>query len=305
MDGKYLLEEKLQHGTKSQPVEILRFDTGPGTGNPEPYFVPRHWHSYVEILIFQKGSFTVELNLEDIVFREGEICFINSGELHQIHSNESESCHEVVLFDPQILKFAYTDEMQEVLLEPFVNQRDVLPNKIPLEHTMYTELYEELNELIRICRLKEGRWYFYAKLKILYLLSRIQENGGLISSKSVLTAVEREKIDRYKNIISYMEENYMKTISREELADVIHCNPQYLCHFFKKISGVSPVNYLIQLRIEQAKRMLKESNLTILEISMECGFNNTSYFVRQFRKYTGKTPREYRRNLTSALYHPI
>ncbi|MCI6732887.1 MAG: AraC family transcriptional regulator, partial [Lachnospiraceae bacterium] len=67
---------------------------------------------------------------------------------------------------------------------------------------------------------------------------------------------------------------------------------------FKKISGVSPVNYLIQLRIEQAKRMLKESNLTILEISMECGFNNTSYFIRQFRKYTGKTPREYRRNLT-------
>ncbi|MDO4491127.1 MAG: AraC family transcriptional regulator [Lachnospiraceae bacterium] len=296
---RYLLEEELPHGTSLQPVELLHYDSGEGTGFPQGYYAPLHWHNHMEILYFRRGDFVVELNLEEVLFREGDIAIINSGQLHQIVSNTRDSSHDVLLFDPKILSFSYGDELQESLLAPLIRQEYIFPGKIASHSPLHQEISAIIRQLIQICSEKQEHWYYYAKLQVLFLLIRLQEVGGLIPSKTVLGGLERERIDKYKKIISYMEENYMHPISLAQLAEHISCNPQYLCHFFKKTAGVSPVDYLIRLRIKKAKTMLKESNLSVLEIGMECGFDNASYFARQFRRHTGHSPREYRNLIQS------
>jgi AraC-like DNA-binding protein len=92
-----------------------------------------------------------------------------------------------------------------------------------------------------------------------------------------------------------MEHNYQQNISLDDLADMAGCNSQYLCRFFKEITGMSPIKYLISIRIERACKLLNETDLSVIEVSMECGFDNVSYFIRKFKEITNTTPNQYRK----------
>ena len=72
-------------------------------------------------------------------------------------------------------------------------------------------------------------------------------------------------------------------------------NEQYFCRFFKKVIGRSPMEYVNEYRIKKAMHYLKESDLTVTEICLECGYNNFGNFLREFRKYTSTTPLQYRK----------
>jgi len=66
--------------------------------------------------------------------------------------------------------------------------------------------------------------------------------------------------------------------------------------FLKKAIGMSPIEYLNEYRIRQAVRLLKASSLPVTEICLDCGYNNMGNFLREFRKYTGTTPLQYRKH---------
>lgn len=91
-----------------------------------------------------------------------------------------------------------------------------------------------------------------------------------------------------------METNYPHTITLQDLGNVVSCNPQYMCRFFREITGTSPMQYLISLRVEHACSLLRRTEKSVLEISLDCGFENVSYFIRKFRQLKGCTPGEYR-----------
>ena len=106
MNEKQSLKENTQHGTSGQPVTAIHFTTGAGTFYPDHFFVERHWHYPVEILKITKGTFTVEINLETYTLHAGDICFINSEELHRLEGLEPVTVHDAVIFHPHILEFS-------------------------------------------------------------------------------------------------------------------------------------------------------------------------------------------------------
>ena len=294
MNKEHSLEEDVRHGTKETPMEAIQFTSGPGTCYSEHFFVQRHWHHNVELLYIIKGSYTVELNLEEHVLRSGDICMINSGELHKIDGNEQETIHEAIIFNPSILAFSYEDEMQQNLIAPFIARTYVLPHVIRQGDSGYEKVQMLYRELAQMGVKKSVGWYMRAKLSLLELLLELKAGGHMITDTSILNAPEKERIDRYKRTVTYMEEHFAEKISLPQLAGAAQCNPQYLCHFFKDVAGVSPIQYLITYRIERAKEMLMDTTKTVLEVGLDCGFENVSYFIRQFKRGTGQTPREYR-----------
>ena len=72
-------------------------------------------------------------------------------------------------------------------------------------------------------------------------------------------------------------------------------NEQYFCRFFKKAIGRSPIEYVNEYRVKQSLRLLEETDLPITEVCLESGYNNLGNFLREFRKYTGTTPLQYRK----------
>lgn len=93
----------------------------------------------------------------------------------------------------------------------------------------------------------------------------------------------------------YIQKNLGNTeLNRNLIADEIHMNPDYMSHLFHKKAGISLSNYILDQRIQYAKKLLSTTNLSIQQISEKCGFSGISYFHRQFKKLTNQTPQHYR-----------
>ncbi|MBP3325218.1 MAG: helix-turn-helix transcriptional regulator [Coprococcus sp.] len=288
------LREKVQYGTKKNPITGLHFETGEGTAYPDYFFVERHWHHYIEILYIVRGSYRFEINLQNYTLNAGDICILNSGDLHQITGEDSNTIHDAVLFDPCILAFSYGDEYQEECIQPLVEQMLMLPAIYHSKSRSNEFILADVQRLMQVAVGRNDGWYIHSKLLILEIISKIYQAGLMLPTESVQSEEERQKIQHYKSVVSYMEENYNKQITLQNLADTIPCNSQYLCRFFKDISGYSPIQYLINLRLNRACYLLEHTSKSVLEVALDCGFENVSYFIRKFKETKGCTPKEYR-----------
>ena len=94
-----------------------------------------------------------------------------------------------------------------------------------------------------------------------------------------------------------MEEHLADKITLDEIAQLLHMNPNYFCRYFKKQTGLTPMTYLLQMRIEQSVKLLSTTEAKVLDIALSCGFDNFSYFIRKFKFYKGMTPMQYRNSL--------
>lgn len=288
------LKENTTHGTVQNPITGIHFCTGSGTSYPDYFFVDRHWHHTIEIHYISQGSYLFEINLEEYSLQEGDICFLNGEDLHQITGKNRDTRHEVLIFDPKILDFSYQDEFEEQVLSPFISRRQILPHVLRTSDEHYEILKPLVLQLMKLSLEKPSGWYVSCKLLLLQMLNIMYDRKMLLAADDMLSAADKLKIDRYKKLVSYMEEHYFEPVSLQDLGDVISCNPQYLCRFFKEITGTSPIQYLISFRIEHACVMLLETTDPVLDISMDCGFENISYFIRKFKQLKGCTPKEYR-----------
>lgn len=102
-----------------------------------------------------------------------------------------------------------------------------------------------------------------------------------------------------KESLDYVHKNYNKQITIDDICDKFKINKCYFCCMFKKETGHTFINYLNNHKVEKSKELLKNTNMTLLDISLEVGFNNQSYYSTIFKKYTNMTPLEYRE---TALY---
>lgn len=289
------LKENVIHGTREHPVSVLHFTAGKGTPWPEHFFVKRHWHDYVEIIYIVKGNYFVEINLQEHLLKEGDLCILNSGEPHQITGTASEGIHDVILFTPRILDFSYADEWEENYIAPFLKQDLIFQNILHPEDAGYEEMLSVFQKAAETGLQQTPGWYLPCKLRILEFFSLAVSYQMLQPAEKLLDAASTRKIDRYKTIVTYMERHYQEPLSLEQLSGLISCNSQYLCRFFREIAGVSPIRYLITYRLERACSLLIHTRQPVTDIALECGFENISYFIRKFREEKGCTPREYRR----------
>ena len=97
-----------------------------------------------------------------------------------------------------------------------------------------------------------------------------------------------------KKAVSYISQHYNEPISLNYVANEVHLNPAYFSTLFKKEIGLSFKEYLNQVRIEESKRLLTNSNFSIIDIAIAVGFEDQSYFSKVFKKYTGMTPKQFR-----------
>ena len=102
--------------------------------------------------------------------------------------------------------------------------------------------------------------------------------------------------ENLKKIIDYINENYATGVSCAELSGLLKIDKYSFIRSFKAQIGKTPYEYLLDLKIEKAKKMLEARGYTITEISMLCGFSSHSHFTSTFKKKTGVSPSQYRSN---------
>ena len=107
--------------------------------------------------------------------------------------------------------------------------------------------------------------------------------------------MSKGKNDLIIKIKTYISQNYMNNISLEVLSKIIYMHPAYLSYFFKQETGINFSDYLFDVRMLNATKLLRENKYKINEISRLVGYSNYRYFLKQFKKYSSYTPQAYRK----------
>lgn len=138
-----------------------------------------------------------------------------------------------------------------------------------------------------------------ARLVVLSLLSHCRDLLG----SDIHTASRSRAL--FEAIRLYVEEHHASALTRESVAQAFYISPNYLSHLFQKTGNVGFNEFLTQTRLEHARQLLKGYDLKIKEIAARCGFADSNYFCRLFRKHTERSPSEYRRQYHSQLTSKI
>ena len=111
------------------------------------------------------------------------------------------------------------------------------------------------------------------------------------------SAVIKYRHQLIPDCIEYLKENYSKKVTIEELSNNFFLSKSYLSSLFKKATGSGVVEYLQHIRIERACELLTDTSLPITEISFQVGYTDYRFFNKSFKKITGVTAHEYRKNM--------
>lgn len=134
-----------------------------------------------------------------------------------------------------------------------------------------------------------------ARLIVSSLLSHCNDLLG----SQIQTASRSQAL--FEAVRGYIDENYAAALTRESVAQVFYISPNYLSHLFQKSGSLGFNEYLNYTRLEHAKALLKGYELKVKEVAHACGFVDSNYFCRLFRKNTERSPSEYRRQYHSQL----
>ena len=149
-----------------------------------------------------------------------------------------------------------------------------------------------LSAMIDEFQLKLLSWEGACQGQLLNIISLFSREINLIRNNSNVTS--NSKITDVCNV---MYSNYAKEVTIPEYASMCNLSESRFSHLFKKNTGVSPMQYILNIRIEKAKELLENTELPIAEISDMIGMQSQHYFSRIFKKYTNMSPSEYRNRL--------
>lgn len=107
-------------------------------------------------------------------------------------------------------------------------------------------------------------------------------------------------IARLKPVLRYIQEEYQKEITVKEVAELSNLSESHFMKSFKNLTGISLIKYVNSVRLENAERLLKNTDKSVSEICEECGFHHFSYFIRAFKSTYGCTPGELRKKAAEA-----
>ncbi len=133
-------------------------------------------------------------------------------------------------------------------------------------------------------------------LEFLAILHELAEQGNYrkLSSSSFGTIAPSVNSRRVRKVQQYINEHFQEDVTLQDLAQLVGMTPTSFSRFFKLRTGRSVSDYLIDIRLGHAARLLVDSTTSIGEICYECGFKNVSNFNRTFKKRKDRTPKEFR-----------
>lgn len=143
---------------------------------------------------------------------------------------------------------------------------------------------------------KEGLSRLIIFFEILEILAHSNEIKYL-SSKNFVNTFNTKDTDRINRVYQFLMQNFKQEISLDEVAAIAHLAPTAFCRFFKQRTGKTFSNFLNELRVKHAGELLNNPELTITQISYECGYNNPTNFNKFFKEITKLTPTAYRKKI--------
>ena len=274
-------EDRLR-GTYEFPFEFHHI-----TSSHPRYVMSYHWHVEYEVIRILKGSLLVTLDKKNLQANAGDVIFIHSGILH---SGIPDHCvYQCIVFDMNhFLSLnaagnAYIPRIihQDIMI--FHHFSDKQPEILRCINSLFDSM-EQKNEGYEMIVL--GQFYHFFGL--------IFGNHYYLES-TTQTRKDYKRILQLKNVVKFIEKNYTRPLTLQELSASGSMSPKYFCRFFSEMTHQTPMDYLNRQRIAKACIQLDTTDDSITDVAYSNGFNDLSYFIRTFKKYKGTTPGKYKK----------
>lgn len=289
--NKSSLYEKRRHGTYNFPMEFFETENTGGQ-----VYINLHWHRNIEILLIHKGTCTVTVNRTDFSAASGDIFIINQEELHRIISEDTELCYGAFIFPMAALEFASEDDAN-INIRKLMEGRKMFPEYISSEDSISSVLSDILNSVLDAGTERFDGYELFIKSQLIRFVSELVRYGRLTEPAGITTENARQRSERLKQILSYINENCSSELTLETMAGEFHFSKKYFSKYFIAESGQSFTEYLNCCRIEKACKLLRNTDSSVIDIALESGYGNISYFIRTFSRLMGCTPLKYRKKV--------
>lgn len=228
---------------------------------------PLHWHTYIEILYVIEGNYIAQYGNDIINVTEDSFLIVNGNELHQSIGG--------------MRRYAF------LLVNPaFFNKPEIILKRLVRDPCLSELMHKMIDERRKNDEFSELNIRGYAYLLITYLY---RNYAYKIIDKRDYEQYSQKKIN-LNECIKYIHDNYNKDISPEYIADMANVSQYHFCNIFKEFTGQTFKEYHNRIRIHKAIELLGATDMSVTEIAISCGFNDSNYFTRKFRQITGKTP---------------
>jgi AraC-like DNA-binding protein len=275
--------------SKSYPLKARFFDY-------EHFSYPLHFHSEYEIIYIKEGTGTRFLGNSITKFQAGDILLIGSNLPHFMKSDDAYHSGNtdlrvkgtIIQFEKEFMYSAINHYSHFVKIKNLFqeSQRGIY---------FTGSSFPKLQDLIERIPLENGLNQLMLFLEILKEMSET-DNRQTISTTDFVneTIYDTARIDK---IMSFLNKNYTRHISLEEIASFAAMNASAFCRYFKSKTGKSFKNYILDMRIGYACKLLLMEDMSISQLSNECGFETISHFNKTFKKNTGHVPSQYRKTM--------
>lgn len=240
----------------------------------------KHTHHFTELLYVLKGAGTVLVSNDAFHVKEHDLIIINP---NIEHTEKSAADHplEYIALGIEGLSFSHPNDSGSSAT--FYNYKDERE-----EYLFY------LKRLLEEAQNQQENYDLMVQHLLDILLLKMLRKKAFTLEKTSTQKITKD----IAYIKKFIKQHFREDINLDTLAEVSHINKYYLAHSFKKVMGISPIEYLIQIRIHESKILLETTNYPISNISTVSGFSSQSFFSQSFKRVTHMTPSQYRKRKT-------
>ena len=292
-DGIYdHLREQNDFGSLDYPVNVFYLDLRTSYMNR----VRWHWHEEMEVLILNDGLAEVATDDASYTLNPGQGIIINQNVMHSIYSQNQENCtFYSFVFHPDFLFGHKNSYLQTQFLLPVQNFRLFKMLVLDATNAWHKRMLDAIDDAIAVNITKPFGYEVATKGHLCRFWSEL-----VVKLPQMETAPPpRVSLDeqRVKEAMLYIRTHHAEPISLDEIAGSVHISKSECCRCFSRTLQMTPFEYLMRYRIlEATKKMMEHPDepMSIADLALSVGFNNTSYFNKLFKKYVGCTPTYYR-----------
>lgn len=262
-----------------------------------------HTHDYIELAYIVEGEFKQRIMGKDILFKKGELCLIDRNCPHLDYLQDQNSIILFIGLANDMFDQAMVENISEEKLLNFLRMA-LMKQKGTRQYLHFKpkNINEDRLEKLLLLLLKELDCYDAASkyickgyiIRILHYISTIYEFS--------LSNEQRKKMNWliYEEITGYIEENYA-TITVKDLVSKFHFNEDYYNRILKEKLGMTYLEYVQDIRLKNAHRLLQTTKLTVDEVADRVGYQNKGYFYKIFVEKYGVTPAKLKKQITKML----
>ena len=249
---------------------------------------PPHWHTSFELIMPLENGYRVNCGEETFTLREGDILIICPSMIHELFAPET---GERIIFQPGLQKIS-------------IKEMNLLTSVLSPAFLITPEEYPQIIDRIRQLMLEiEGEYFSgasYAEAsvfsKFLEMMVLIGRNHKVFTRQSLgqTDTRQREYVEKFLFLTSYIDEHFAEDLTLEDVASLAGFSKYHFSRLFKMYTDNSFYKFLNQKRIDHAKILLADPNLTVLEVATQSGFASLSAFLRMFKQLNHCTPTEFR-----------